>query len=385
MFFITLILVIIIAVLVEKIVYRNNWYKGLEVKLQTDNCRLVENDVLQMRIIIANRKNLPLFALKTKFRVPIGFVNNKVQIDGTEQSFKFSEIFTLMPRQMVIRRISFKCTRRGVYYLDNIKLSNQSLFLDEASDVDAAQDVKVSVAPSCVDMNSFVHSFQVLFGSVITNDFDNEDEFLVKGIREYQPYDGFRSVDWNSTAKLNQLMVNTYEHVTNRKVAVFLNLDLDQVAQNEEIAEESIRLAKTWCLNLAQNGVEPNLYTNGVHIENGEYVVVKNDCFQRKYMSQIDEALSHIVIKENDKTFWEIYKDVVSKYVKDYYIIFISAYQHEDFQNEVLSLKKQTKNFTWIIPVNSMSAYRPNELLREHTVKWESVWKRECRSEFFVI
>lgn len=385
MFFITLILVIMLTVLAERLVYRNNWYKGLSVKLQADNCRPVENEILQLQIIAANRKHLPLFALKTKFRVPAGFNNERVQIDGTERSFKFTELFTLMPRQIIKRKISFKCTKRGVYYFDNIELSNQSLFFDENSEVDAAQNVKISVAPSCVDMNSFVRSFRVLFGSIITNDFENEDEFLIKGIREYQPYDGFRSVNWSATAKLNQLMVNTYEHVTNRKVVVFLNLDPDQVAQNEDIAEESIRLAKTWCLNLAQNGIEPNLYTNGVHAESGEYVVVEKQGFQRNYMLQIDEALSNIVIRENDKTFGEIYNEIISSYAKDYYIILISAYQHEDFQNEILDLNRQTEKFTWIIPVNSMSAFRPDNLLAGHTVKWESVWKRECQSEFFVI
>jgi uncharacterized protein (DUF58 family) len=52
-----------------------------------------------------------------------------------------------------------------------------------------------------------------------------EDPFEYRGMREYQPYDDMKSINWKATAKTGDFKVNLHDFTTVRSVRIFLNLE----------------------------------------------------------------------------------------------------------------------------------------------------------------
>jgi uncharacterized protein (DUF58 family) len=72
------------------------------------------------------------------------------------------------------------------------------------------------------------------------------DPFTFAGIREYQPWDTFRNINWNATAKKNEIMVNINQHTYHQKIVLILNVMPFALSRNESLLEKSISLAMTW-------------------------------------------------------------------------------------------------------------------------------------------
>lgn len=374
---IAIIICVLLLLFVQRIIYRAYWDKNLEVDIHFEQRRVIEREPIRVYVKVENNKKLPLPSLTLIFSMPTTFreinTNDVVIVD----SWRRNELFSLFSNQAATRILGFSCDQRGVYRLEDYDLNSHSFFLDEEYQKSFKLDKQIFVYPAAVNSSKFIEKFQTLYGNILTNDFHYEDVFTLRGIREYQPYDSMKRINWNATAKLGNLMVNNYEYTTNRKVVIFLNLALDQLSQERIIGEESIRLVKTWCMNLDKSGIQCNVYTNGVDFETGKYVKIEKENISKKYMEVVNESLSRIVIRDVDGRFPQEYRDAMEMYSKDHYIIYISAYQHDSFQDDLLKLMKKSNNFTWIIPVYTNSDFRPKEPLREHVIPWDVYWRKE--------
>ena len=372
-----IIICLALLLLIQRFIYRRRWYEDLDVNIGFEQRRVIEREPIRLVLRVENRKKLPLPALTVDFGLPAEFseinTNDVVAVD----SWHRNELFSLFSNQAATRIISFSCSQRGVYYLKGYELNCHSFFLDEEYMKKYEMDEQIFVYPSAVNSAKFVQKFQTLYGNILTNDFHYEDVFTIRGIREYQPYDSQKRINWSATAKLGELMVNNYEYTTNRKVVIFLNLAMDQLAQERIIGEESIRLVKSWCMNLDKAGIQCNVYTNGVDFETGEFVKIEKERIGKKYMEAVNESLSRIKIRDVAGRFPEEYGDLMQVYAKDHYVLVISAYQHEQFQTDLLGALKNTENFTWIIPVYTNSDFRPCNSLKKHVIAWDVYWRKE--------
>lgn len=304
--------------------------------------------------------------------------NDVVAVDSCHRN----ELVPLFGNESLTKIISFSCSQRGVYYVDNYELNCHSFFMDEEYLKIYPLNEQVFVYPSAVNNGKFMRKFQTLYGNIITNDFHYEDVFTLRGVREYQPYDSQKRINWNATAKLVQLMVNDYEHTTNRRVVIFLNLALDQLSQERVIGEESIRLVKSWCLNLDKAGIQCDVYTNGVDFETGKSVKIETSSVNKKYMEYVNEALSRIKLCDIEGSFSQEYREIMRQRSRDNFIILVSAFQHEEFQKALVEDLRCLDNFSWIIPVYTNSDYRPCEELHDKTIAWDVYWRKERDGHF---
>ncbi len=373
-----------IAIAVQRIVYDRLWDKNLKVNVAFQERTIEENQLVKVDVTVSNGKLLPLPALTVAFSLPQQFVEFKSVQRNLSDTFHRNELFTLFGNQAITRTLTFKCRKRGLYFMDEVLVSNQSLFMDQDNSEILPMKRQIIVYPKCVNMTNFIQNFQKLFGEIIVNDFYNEDVFLIRGVRDYQPFDSQRSINWNATARMGSLMVNNYEYTDSRKVAVFLNLTKFQLSDDQEISEESIRLAKTWCQNLDQYGIHSDLYTNGRETKTGDNLNVITEGMTGSYMPQVNETLARIAYCPDDTDFLSNLQEEIIEHSKDCFLIFISPDCRKEFQEEMANVLKMTDKFIWIIPVSSKSDYRVRPDLVSHTIAWNVYWRKEEKSEVII-
>lgn len=374
---IAIIICVVFLLFVQRMVYRKLWDKNLKVDISFEQRRVIENEPIKVSVEVVNGKRLPLPSLLIIFSLPKEFREIRTNDIVAADSWRRNELFALFSFQRMKRELEFSCQQRGIYNIADYTLDNRSFFMDEEYSKTYSLNKQIMVYPAAVDVRRFVECFQSVYGTILSNDFHYEDAFTIRGVREYQPFDSQKRINWNATAKLNKLIVNNYEFTTNRKVVIFLNLSLDLLAQERSIGEESIRLVKSWCMNLDKNGIQANVYSNGIDSISGGYVFIEKESLKKKYMETVNESLTRVIIRETDEDFFDIYGDTIMQYSKDYYILVVSAFQHDEFQGKLLSVLERNPNLTWIIPVNNNSDYRPKERLKKHTIAWDIYWRKE--------
>lgn len=360
-----------------RFVYKKKWNQNLTADILLKQQTVTENDLLKLAIQVQNQKRLPLPALSVHCKLPGALREKDYEGKSFFENWEREELFSLFANQTITRTLTFRCRRRGVYAFQDMRLTSHSFFMDAEFESVIPLHKTLTVYPACVNMRQFVQRFQTLFGEIIANDFRNEDVFLVRGIRDYQPFDSQKQINWNATAKLGALMVNQYEYTTNREVVIFLNLESDSYMHNLDIEEESIRLVKTWCQNLEKFGILCDVYTNAVDRETRRCISVNQKEIQKKYIVEVNEALARISAEDIEKTpYFELFDEQIANCGKKY-CLFVSAYQHEEFQDGLVRLAKQTSHFTWIIPTSGSTDYRPFKELENHVLGWSVYWRRE--------
>lgn len=381
-----LVLCLLFAAWVQRAIYRKYWNRNLKTNICFGERAVTEFEMVKMYIRIQNKKRLPLPVLSVIFRLPNTLAEVEMEQKKPCDSWEREELFSLLSYQEITRTMTFYCQQRGVYNLSEVRLKNKSFLLDAVCEQRVPVDSQLTVYPSCVDMRQFALRFQTLFGMVLANDFHYEDVFMVRGVRPYQPFDSWKNINWNATAKLGGYMVNNYEYTTSRRVAIFLNLTPDGRMQHREVMEESIRLAKTWCVNLDKSGVQCSVYTNAMEEDGSDCIFVDKDHLEEKYTTAVDKALSRIVLERvREEPFCDLWREQIEKCRKDYYLVFISAYQHEDFQEGLAELVEQAGNFVWILPLTGGGVYRGRKEFETNVIVWDVYWKRERNDKILSI
>ncbi len=374
-------LCLFVLVWLQRWIYKKYWDRGLEVDVRFQQRSVLENRQVKVDVQVVNRKALPLPALSVVFSLPQQLTEHRSRQRNLADTFNRNELFTLFSYQSVTRTLTFMCRQRGCYSLGELMVHNRSLFMDREDTALIPMDRQLIVCPDCVNMRNFVRKFQYLLGEILTNEFAHEDVFLIRGVREYRPYDSQRLINWKATAKLGSLMVNHYEHTDSRKVAVFLNLAKNQLGQSADIAEEAIRLAKTWCLNLDYYGIESDLYTNGSETPHGDCLKVEKKDLVQKYMNHVDEILARISCCREEEEFFRLFDSQIREHSRDCFLIFISADSRTLFQEQLIRLKGQTDKFVWVIPKSSKSVHNIRPELSSNTVFWNVYWRKEEQGE----
>ncbi len=374
---IAIVLCLFLVVQLQRGIYQRLWNRNLEAEVHFQKRSMLENELVKVNVTVRNRKNLPLPALSVIFTMPRQFAEVRSKQKDQTDTYHRNELFTLYSYQSITRTLTFRCKQRGCYTLDEMMLQSRSLFMDREDSEILPLKEQLIVYPRCVNMRNFVKNFQNLFGEILTNDFMNEDVFLIRNIRKYQPFDSRRSINWKATAKAGALMVNNYEYTSSRKVTVFLHLTQQQLEEEPEIGEEAIRLAKTWCWNLSRYGIESDLYTNGQEQAGGPCLLVEAKKTVRKYMNHVDEALARIVCCQEEENFFTLYQREMDAQRRDRFFVIISSEWRDAFQNGLLRLKEQNGQFVWIIPKKGRSSYHLKPGLKNQAIGWNIYWRRE--------
>lgn len=334
----------------QRRLYEKLWQKHLGISLSFGTNHIFEGEQGELREIIENRKRLPLSMLKVKFKTDRHLIFGNEKGSRTTDQYYRNDVFRISGGERVTRTLRFTGGKRGYYTIDEISLVASDLFFLGQMVADQPVRAELYVYPKPYDSRRLRQSFVQLNGEMLTRRHLLEDPFEYRGIREYQPYDDMRSINWKATAKTGDFKVNQMGYTSLKSVRIFFNIQDDNILKKEEAVEMSLRIVVSLCLHFLQQGMQISCYGNGVDILTHQPLSVDGKASEGQ-MDFIYRALARIDTAQPTAGFVETFEEKLFQESKGAYTCFVAPNRYDDFV-ALLDRYEETGNpFTWFYPV----------------------------------
>ena len=367
-----LLLVLVIGALFyffQNLIFRKNWYKGLDVKISFEKNTLREGEGNTIIEEIRNDKFLPLPVVLVKFSLTRSFLFPRENNASVTDQYYRKEYFTCRPYQAITRKYNFTASKRGEYHVSSVDVICKDFFLAENVFAGLNRYVSVLVLPGRMHSGEIPQDLRHLTGDVVSRIRLIEDPFEFRGIREYQPYDPVRSINWKATAKSEALQVNTFQTTNKRNVVLLLNMETGTVRKSEVIAEAAIKIASYLADYFIGLQIPVALYTNGCDADSKEAVSVEAGS-DEGHIRNIDVALAKIQIEEFYSSFTDLLCKCVDGADGDHEYIVISNYRKENLLAAIQERKQAGHRISIIVPEYDYNSIAPLMENGQDVVKW---------------
>lgn len=329
--------------------YGKHWTLGLDASVDFSRNTAVCGDTVDLVEIVTNDKWMPIPFINVKFQL-----DRKLHFDGadananiTDKTYK-NDVFSLLFYQRITRRIPVKCTKRGVFYIDEMDIISKGLFMDEIMSYKKKFYKELVVYPYLANVDRIEILFRQINGELITKRNLFEDDFEFRGVREYQSYDTQKSINWNASAKTGQLKVNLHDYTNSKKVCIFLDLSKEGMLVYEDLLEESISIAAGLVNRFSKENIQVSLITNGIDSITKEtvtfdYAVGKN------HMVNINRGLARIDLNNDMKGLADRIEDNDS----DTIYVMVSSSKDREIQAAYQKKCEKGQGKIWILPYHS--------------------------------
>lgn len=337
------------AYLLQRKKYVESWQDELEVSVRFQVPELPEGEKGTLQIVVENQKKLPLSALVVKFQTDrhLEFEQNKGSV--TTDQFYHNDVFQINGGERVTRSLSFYGKKRGYYRINNIDLTSFDLFMSCEMHSSFQPSECIYVLPKPLESREFQLTLQQLSGEMLTKRNLYEDPFELRGIREYQPFDSMRSINWKATAKTGHFMVNQKNYTAPKTVRIFMNLTDPRLIKRTDDLEEAIRIGAGLAKYLLEQGISVAFYANGADVLTGE-PLLRSAGRGSNQISTILRSLSRIDVEKEPLDFDKLFRRRILIDQENTYTCFVSA----TFDNSYLELLKeyllQGRIFSWYYP-----------------------------------
>lgn len=222
-----------------------------------------EGEAAQLIASVENRKIIPITTVKVNVAVERGLdFLDQSNLAISDKNYR-SEIFSLRGNERVIRDIPLFCARRGYYHIGGIDLVGNDLFYTRRFMAHRKVDSSICVLPGKADARQLMVATQKMSGETVVRSSDCDDPFTFRGIRQYQPFDAIRDINWKASAKTGDLRVNIHDFTADQEIAMVLDTQWDALLRPESLLEESIRIAASLAEEFVAKGIMTSLETNG--------------------------------------------------------------------------------------------------------------------------
>ena len=335
---------------IQRSLYARFWQRHLKITVSFGLDHIFEGEQGELKEIIENKKRLPLPMLKVKFKTDrhLQFGNEKGS-RTTDQYYR-NDIFRIGGGERVTRTLKFNAGKRGYYTVEEISLVASDLFF--LSQLVAEQTVKTElyVYPRPCDDSRLRQSLVRLNGEILAKRHLLEDPFEYRGIREYQPYDDMRSINWKATAKTGDLKVNQKNYTALKSVRIFFNIQDNNILKKEESVEMSLRIVATLCMFFLRQGMQVSCYGNGIDIITHNPLSIDARASEGQ-MDTIYRALARIDTGQPTADFTEVFEESLFLEAKGSFTCFVAPNQYEDFVGLLKRYEETGNSFVWFYPV----------------------------------
>lgn len=254
---------------IPQLIYAKYWYKGLSGHVFFGSGAIFEGEEEILYEEVENAKGLFLPVVKVKF-----CVGKNLKFEDTDNSsvtdyYYRNDIFTMKGNQRIRRQLAFRGMKRGYYAIGGISLVCSDLFLIRQDVLEMDNSSSLYVYPGRLWSGEFRMLLNHLNGEVLTKNHSIPDPFEYMGIREYEPWDSMKEINWKATAKTGEYKVNVKDHTSHREVRIFLDLYNIAGYHREEMQELCIRAAAGIAENFCRQGLRVSICSNGRDTENG--------------------------------------------------------------------------------------------------------------------
>lgn len=350
----TLIVVLLAAALLygaEQTLYRHLWDKGLSASIMFQKEAVTEGNTAELYEVVINQKLLPLPILHVKFQFHRNLSFSLMENTSVSDNCYRNDIFSLLSNQKITRTLTLQCGKRGFYTITQMDLVATDLLMVSHLLMHTQQYTQLYVYPAQIDDRRLEVPFQKIMGVITSRQFIYPDPFEFKGIRSYEPTDPLNAVNWKASARTGSLMVNTYDSTSSQEVVLLLDLADETIWREEDLHEESIRLASTLAARFLNAGIPVRMVCNGRDIVTKEMIQIPagtgnqqlteiNQSLARIDLTQDSEALIACLEQETDRNSMSI----------PLYIL-ISTCQNK-LLNAARRLSEAQNGLYWILPLH---------------------------------
>ena len=333
---------------IQMLFYRRYWSKGLGASMAFEKDVVYEGQDNHLIEIIENRKKLPVPILQVKFSITRTFLFEKQNKGNVTDKYYRSEFFTVMPWQKITRTYPITCSRRGFYTTESMDLIGWNFFMNKKLIITYQEDVSVCVLPGRIRPQDVPDTVNTLLGETEKNVKINEDPFTFAGIREYQPYDNIRSINWKATARHGDLLVNTYNSTFSKRVVLLLNVEANSMLHTEDVSEWAIKIAAHLAMRYISAGIPTALYTNANSKSGSPALDAGADL---SHIRAIEMALARIDLQLPCEKFTTVMDDRIKTEGHPAEYVIISNYRRKDVTERYEQLLTQGCSIHFVILV----------------------------------
>lgn len=335
--------------LLQQYVYIKIWDKNLFVTVYFSVLGLTEGENAEVIEVIENKKRLPLTMLKVKFQT-----SRNLEFDATLSSKKSdqyyrSDVFQIGGGERITRKLPFTAVKRGYYCIKNIDMVGSDIFLSREMYKSMGTDSYLYVYPRAFQGDDFVAALQKLNGEVIVKRHTLEDPFEFRGIREYQPFDEIRSINWKATAKAGGLMVNQRNYTSMQTISVFLNTEDSGILKKEREVEGAVQLVMGVVSFFLAQGIKLALFANGRDIITGETICLDGGAGIGQ-LDAVKKALARLDTTQKPEQFGSFWEHHGKESSDNNLPIFVSPNGYADFLAVLRQCRDRKTDYLWLYP-----------------------------------
>ena len=364
-------LVVLGLIVLQNYVYNKLWDKGLLLDIRFSAKEAFEGDSLTLHEELSNNKFLPLPWVFVKFNVHRNLIFENDEDQNVSDAHYQTDLFSIMMYQKIKRKMHFTCSKRGFYRLRNITMTCTNLLYSRRFSKNVNCFTELAVFPKLLDSDDINIIYKNLDATILSNSLINPDPFEFRGIREYQPTDPMRDINFKATAVAQQLMVNIHAPTSSKSLEIILNLEYNRPYPEFELYEQAIRLAATMAEKHINQGVKMGLYTNGKDVITGESIVVPTG-EGSSHMYKIFQALARIGLNFRMGHISSYLEELKIKSENPVYLI-ISPYCEKDFLDAVEGMKQRGLSVFVVIPVQKSMDDDINIIEADDMRIWEAL------------
>lgn len=334
----------------QRQIYRERWNRNLLVRVLFSSPYIYEGDEGELLEVIENRKRLPLPMLKVKFQTSrnLAFVDNRVSV-VTDRYYR-NDVFQVSGGERITRTLRFVGRKRGYYKIQGIDLVSADLFLTSEMIESREMDGYFYVYPKPYSSQELQFFLQQINGELLVKRNYLEDPFEYRGIREYQPFDDIRSVNWKATARLQGLMVNQKGYTTRQTVRIFLNIEDSGILKKDAAVEGCFQIAAGISKYFLTQGIKVALYCNGVDMISHMPVSIEGKAGNGQ-MDSINKALARVDLTQPVVNFTENLGDTLLAEGRSSQTFLVAPNAYEDFLELVRKYHNLGMSYYWFYPV----------------------------------
>lgn len=242
--------------------YAKHWNANLVVSLDfLQNC-VYTGERAEMTEQIENRKRMILPILEVGFHMDKNLSFYDCENTSVSDFTYKRDIFALLGRQRVTRKLYLDCMKRGYYRIDKSDLTTFSMLHRRRFSVECPASTELYVYAARTDVSDILVACERLMGSLQCAKRLYEDPFAFSSIREYTVTDPMNTINWKASARTGELMVNTFESTLTEKVMIYLDMEDSGILKYEHLTEESVSIAASLAQKLIGRGMEIGLCVN---------------------------------------------------------------------------------------------------------------------------
>ena len=234
-------------------------------------------DTLDYTVSLTNEKIVPLIwvDMQDTFPADLELMGASLRASGSELTKEHRITTSLLPFQRVSWKYSLRCDHRGYHRIGPVRLRSGDIFGFTAAEVQLTEVDHLLVYPRIVALDQLIWPSDHPLGESKGHLPIYQDNSRFIGLRDYDPRDPMKHIDWKATARRSAIQTKKYEPVVALKALIVLNARTSEHAwqgANRRLFERAVTVAASLAKHCSEQRFSYGLLSNGVAVYSGKWI-----------------------------------------------------------------------------------------------------------------